>query len=100
MVAKIFLLFLICWFLWKQQVGVLLTLHASSTALYRFVYFFVQKLFEFLFSWWPIIELFRTEAGNVREWRFRSGLDIFVWCWNQIHVFFCGNVCCYFVAAL
>ncbi|XP_062519091.1 N-acetylneuraminate 9-O-acetyltransferase-like isoform X2 [Corticium candelabrum] len=54
MAAKILVLFFISWFLWSQE-----------------------WLFDSLFSWWPLIELFRTEDGKVREWRFRSGLDRF-----------------------
>jgi hypothetical protein len=52
MVAKILGLFVICLFLWQQE-----------------------KVFDALFSWWPIIEIFQTEDGGVQEWRFRSGLD-------------------------
>ncbi|XP_065834180.1 N-acetylneuraminate 9-O-acetyltransferase-like, partial [Oscarella lobularis] len=66
MLGKIGVLAIVCGLLWKSM-----------------------TIFSALFSWWPLVELFRAEkeVSLVREWWFRSGLDRFMAPYGMLFAF-------------
>ncbi|KJE94276.1 hypothetical protein, variant [Capsaspora owczarzaki ATCC 30864] len=64
--ARILALFTICSIVWLPFSG-----NYKSTSADDF------PIFQFLFDWWPIKELFSV-SDSLYEWRFRSGLDCFI----------------------